>query len=94
MNLASHLSKIPCPPIVQHELTPVTSFGATEVSISRQVLKTELGNRSRHFGQDPEFAALVTELMTLGCGAVETDDGLVVTPARLSAPERPWPVPD
>ena len=36
------------------------------------------------------LAALVTELMALGCGAVETDDGLVVTPAPLSAPERPW----
>lgn len=36
------------------------------------------------------LAALVTELAALGCGAQETADGLVVTPAPLTAPERAW----
>jgi 3-phosphoshikimate 1-carboxyvinyltransferase len=36
------------------------------------------------------LAALVAELTALGCGAQETADGLVLTPAPLTAPARPW----
>ncbi|UZJ25567.1 3-phosphoshikimate 1-carboxyvinyltransferase [Rhodococcus antarcticus] len=36
------------------------------------------------------LAALVIELTALGCGARETADGLVVTPAPLTAPARAW----
>lgn len=36
------------------------------------------------------LAALATELGALGCGVVETDDGLRITPAPLTAPERAW----
>lgn len=36
------------------------------------------------------LAALATELGALGCGAAETADGLVITPAPLRAPDRAW----
>jgi 3-phosphoshikimate 1-carboxyvinyltransferase len=37
------------------------------------------------------LAALATELTALGCGAVETEDGLAIRPDPLAAPpNRPW----
>lgn len=49
---------------------------------------TGIGHLRGH--ETDRLAALVTELRALGAGARETEDGLVVEPARLSASGRPW----
>jgi 3-phosphoshikimate 1-carboxyvinyltransferase len=49
---------------------------------------TGIGHLRGH--ETDRLAALAAELTALGAAVQETDDGLVVEPGRLTAPDRPW----